>query len=124
MEALQSQPSVYESIMSTRRIKANDVNGSRLAEQEPSSGRCSRQGYIDRHHVNPVINKRRKWVSQEDKIVMERIEMFRQNRMFQNNQKQFYSELNQEGERYDDDQQDTEESKKFYGGILEQIGRS
>ena len=39
---------------------------------------------------------------------------FRQNRMFQNNQRQFYRELDQEGERCDDDQPDTEESKKFW----------
>ena len=36
-----------------------------------SSGRCSRQGNIDRHHGNPVISKRRKWTSHENKIVME-----------------------------------------------------
>ena len=41
------------------------------SEQGPSSGRCSRQGNIDRHHANPVISKRRKWTSQENKIVME-----------------------------------------------------
>ena len=42
-----------------------------LAEQGPSSGRCSRQGNIGHHHVNPVIRKRGKWTSQENKIVME-----------------------------------------------------
>ena len=47
------------------------MNGSRLAEQGPSSGRCSGQGNIGRHHANPVISKRRKWTSQENKIVME-----------------------------------------------------
>ena len=52
-------------------IETNDVNGSRLAEQRPSSGRWSRQGNIGRHHANPVISKRRKWTSQENKIVME-----------------------------------------------------
>ena len=57
--------------MSSNQIQTNDVNGSRLAEQGPSSGRCSRQGNIDRRHVNPVISKRRKWTSQENKIVME-----------------------------------------------------
>ena len=34
----------------------------------------------------------------------------RQNKMFQNNQMQFYRELNQEGERCDDDQPDAEDS--------------
>ena len=37
--------------------------------------------------------------------------------MFQNNQRQFYRELNQGGERCDDDQPDAEESKKFWGDI-------
>ena len=40
--------------------------------------------------------------------------------MFQNNQRQFYRELNQDGERYDDDQPDAEESKKFWGDIWSQ----
>ena len=57
--------------MSSNEIETNDVNGSRLAEQGPSSGRCSREGNIVRHHANPVISKRRKWTSQENKIVME-----------------------------------------------------
>ena len=52
-------------------IETNDVNGSRLTEQEASSGRCSRTGNIGRHHANPVISKRRKWTSQEIKIIME-----------------------------------------------------
>ena len=52
-------------------IETNSVNGSRLTEQEASSGRCSRTGNISRHHANPVISKRRKWTSQEIKIVME-----------------------------------------------------
>ena len=50
------------------------------------------------------------------KRYQERVDM-RQNRMFQNNQRQFYRELNQEGERCDDDQPDPEESKKFWGDI-------
>ena len=57
--------------MSSNEIESNDVNGSRLAEQWPSSGRCSQQGNIGRHHTNPVITKRRKWTSQENRIVME-----------------------------------------------------
>ena len=57
--------------MSTNQIENNDVNGSRLAEQGSSSGTCSRQGNIGRHHANPVNSKRRKWSSHENKIVME-----------------------------------------------------
>ena len=56
--------------MSTNEIETNGVNGSRLAQQGPSSGRCSRQGKIGHRHANPVISKRRKWNSQENKIVM------------------------------------------------------
>ena len=37
--------------------------------------------------------------------------------MFQNNQRQFYRELNQEEERRDDDKSDAEEQKKFWGGV-------
>ena len=47
----------------------------------------------------------------------ERVDRFRQNKMFQNNHRQFYRELNQEGERYDDNQPDAEESKKVCGDI-------
>ena len=38
--------------------------------------------------------------------------------MFQNNQRQFSRELNQEGERCDYDQPDAEESEKFWVGVL------
>ena len=47
----------------------------------------------------------------------ERVDRFRKNRMFQNNQRQFCRELNQERERCDDDPPDVEESKKFWGDI-------
>ena len=57
--------------MSSNEIETNDVNGSRLVQQGPSSGRCSRQGNTGRHHANPVISKRRKRTSKENKIVME-----------------------------------------------------
>ena len=57
--------------MSSNEIKTNNMNGSRLAQQGPWSGRCSRQGNIGHHHANPVISERRKWTSQENKIVME-----------------------------------------------------
>ena len=40
---------------------------------------------------------------------------YRQNRLFENNQRQFYRELDQEEERCDDDQPVAEESKQFWG---------
>ena len=57
--------------MSRNGIETNHVNASQLTEQRPSSGRCSRQGNNGCHHANPVISKRRKRTSQENKIVME-----------------------------------------------------
>ena len=42
---------------------------------------------------------------------------FRQNEVFPNNHRQFFRKLNQEEERYDDDQPDAEESKKFWEDI-------
>ena len=57
--------------MSSNEIETNNVDGSRLTEQGPLPSRCSRQGNIGHHHANPVISKRRKWTSQEDKIAME-----------------------------------------------------
>ena len=47
----------------------------------------------------------------------ERVHRFRQNRIFQNNKRQFYGELNQEGERCDVVLPDAEESKKFWGDM-------
>ena len=44
----------------------------------------------------------------------ERVDRFRQNRMFQNNRRQFYRGLNQVGERCDGDQPDAEELKSFW----------
>ena len=57
--------------MFSNEIETNNVNESGLAEQGPSSGRCSQQGNIGCHHANPVINNRRKWTSQENRIIME-----------------------------------------------------
>ena len=41
------------------------------------------------------------------------VDSYRQNRLLENNQRQFYSELDQEEERCDNDQPVTEESKQF-----------
>ena len=57
--------------MSSNEIETNDVNGSRLTKQGRLSGRCSQQGNIGHRHANPVISKRRKWTSRENKIVIE-----------------------------------------------------
>ena len=57
--------------MSSNEIQTNNVNGSQLAEQGPSSGRCTQQGNVGHHHVNPIISKRKKGISQKNKVVME-----------------------------------------------------
>ena len=44
----------------------------------------------------------------------ESVGKFRQNRLFQNDQRQFYRELNQEGERCDDNLSDAEEQVLTY----------
>ena len=48
------------------------------------------------------------------------VDSYRQNRLFENNQRQFYRELDQEEERCDDDQPLAEESKQFWGNIWSQ----
>ena len=45
------------------------------------------------------------------------VDSYTQNRLFENNQRQFYRELDQEAERCDDDQPVAEESKQFSGKI-------
>ena len=48
------------------------------------------------------------------KRYQERVDRFKQNRiMFQNNTRQFHRELNQEGERCNDDQPDAEASQRL-----------
>ena len=49
----------------------------------------------------------------------EQVDNYRQNRLFENNQRQFYRELDQEEERCDD-QPVAEESKQFWGNIWSQ----
>ena len=51
----------------------------------------------------------------------ERADWFKQNRMFQDNQMQFYGELNQEGEICHDDQPDVGESKTSLGNIWSEL---
>ena len=43
------------------------------------------------------------------------VDSYRQNRLFEKNQRQFYRELDQEEERCDDHQPVAEESKQFWG---------
>ena len=49
-----------------------------------------------------------------------RVDSYRRNRLFENNQRQFYRELDQQEERSDDDQPVAEESKQFWESISSQ----
>ena len=49
-----------------------------------------------------------------------RVDSYRQKRLFENGQRQFYGELDQEKERCDDDQPVAGESKQFWGNIRSQ----
>ena len=72
------------------------------------------------HTLGAVIEELKQWIvaiAAKVRRYQERVAMFRQNRTFQNNQRQFYWALNQEGERSDDDQPDSEELKKFWGDM-------
>ena len=44
-----------------------------------------------------------------------RVDRYRQNRLFENNLRQFYGELDEEGERCDDNQPVAKELKQFWG---------
>ena len=49
-----------------------------------------------------------------------RVDSYRQNRLFEYSQRQFYRELDHEKERSDYDQTAAEESKQFWGNIWSQ----
>ena len=65
-----------------------------------------------KQRITAVVAKVRRYQGQVDS--------YRQNRLFENNQRQFYRELDQEEERCDDDQSVVEESKHFLGNIWSQ----
>ena len=49
-----------------------------------------------------------------------RVDSYKQNRLFENNQRQFYRELDQKAERCDSDQSVAEEWKQIWGNIWNQ----
>ena len=62
-----------------------------------------------KQRITAIAAKVRRYQGREDS--------YRQNRLFENNQRQFYRELDQEEERCDDDQPVAEESKQFWGNM-------
>ena len=66
------------------------------------------------------LKQRTSAIAAKDRRHQGRVNSYRQNRLFENNQRQFYRELDQEEERCDDDQHVPEESKPFWGNIWSQ----
>ena len=66
--------------------------------------------------LGDVIEELKQTIVAKARRYQGRVDRFRQNRMFQNNQRWLYRKLNQEGERKGD-QPDAEESKTFWGDI-------
>ena len=72
---------------------------------------------VKRLNVIEELKKRITAIAAKVRRYQGRVDSYRQNRLFENNQRQFYRELDQEEERCDDDQPVTEESKQFWGNI-------
>ena len=64
-----------------------------------------------RRRLQNKINELRKGVAAKVGKYQEKADRFRQNRMFQNNQRQFYTQVNQGGERCDSDEPGADDSK-------------
>ena len=70
--------------------------------------------------VTDVLKRRITAIAAKVRGYQGRVGSCRQKRLFENNQKQFYRELDQEEERCDDDHPVAEESKQFWGNIWSQ----
>ena len=85
--------------------------------------RLERKYSIRVKRLNVVIEELKQMISviaAKVRRYQRRVDSYRQNRLFENNQRQFYRELDQEEERCDDDQPVAEESKQFWGNIWSQ----
>ena len=71
---------------------------------------------VKRLNVIEELKKRITAIAAKVRRYQGRVDSYRQNRLFENNQRQSYSGLDQE-EGCDDDQPVTEESKQFWGNI-------
>ena len=67
-----------------------------------------------------ILKQRITTIAAKVRKYLVRVDSYRQNRLFENNQRQFYRELDQEEERCDDNQPVAEESKSFWGNIWSQ----
>ena len=83
-------------------------------------GRLERKYSIRVKRLNVIIEELKQGITATAAKVRKyygRVDSYRQNRLFQNNQMQFYRELDHEEERCDDDQPVAEESKQYWGNI-------
>ena len=86
-------------------------------------GRLERKYRISVKRLNLVIEELKQRITAIARKVRKyqgRVDSYRQNRLFENNQMQFYRELEQEEEICDNDQPVAEESKQFWGNIWNQ----
>ena len=86
-------------------------------------GRSERKYWIRVKRLNLVIEELKQRITAIAPKVRRyqgRVDSYRQNRLFENNQRQLYRELEQEEETCDNDQPVAEESKQFWGNICSQ----
>ena len=86
-------------------------------------GRLERKYSIRVERLNVVIEELKQKITAIAAKVRRyqgQVDSYRQNRLFENNQRQFCRELDQGEESYDNDQPVTEESKQFWGNIWSQ----
>ena len=101
---------------------SKDTNSSSFRHWE----RLERKYSIRVKRLNVVIEELKQRVTAiaaKFRRYQRRVDSYRQNRLFQNNQGQFYRELDQEEERWDDDQPVAEESKTVLGKNMESVCR-
>ena len=77
-------------------------------------------GWIDAKTTTEELKQRITAIPAKVRRYQGRVDSYRQNRLFENNQRQFYGELDQEEERCDDDQPVAQEWKQFCGNIWSQ----
>ena len=85
--------------------------------------RLERKNSIRVKRLNNVIEELKQritTIASKPRRYQIQVDSHRQNRLFENNQRQFYRELDQEEERCDDHQPVAEESKQLWGSIWSQ----
>ena len=83
-------------------------------------GRLERKYSIRTKRLNVIIEESKQGITAIAAKVRRyhgRVDSYRQNRLFENNQRQFYRKLDHEEERCDDDQVVAEESKQYWRNI-------